>query len=108
MQESTAAKSTRRRLRTLNPLLAVSLEARIERPTAENARTPYSFVSSVCSRKRSRLGIADPSADQDTGRRAAGKFFVKRSSFYTKDIVCSKISGVSRFRSLLAFSTRCE
>jgi len=51
MQESTAAENARRRLRTLNPLvLAVLLEAGMERSTVENARrrqrTLYPLFSS--------------------------------------------------------------
>jgi len=36
------------------------------------------------------------------------EFFLKRFSFYSVKIACSRISGASRFCSLLVFPTRCR
>jgi len=132
MQESTAAENVRWRLRTLNALvLAVSLEAGIERSTAENARRRQRMLYSLASPKvrRSRNGLSGRlprtlgggrerstppwfrrlvSQIQRIGMLAGeqSEIFFKRSSFYMVKIACSSIFDVPRFRSSLVFPTR--
>jgi len=89
--------------RSLRTLSAGEHSCRERAVEAEGTQPLGLAEGSVCSRKQSRLGIAD-SADRDAGRRAESDFSSERSSFYIGKIACSRVSV--RCYSLSAFPTR--